>query len=339
MAFMSQSQPTPALFFRTINAYQETEALRAAIELDLFTAMDEGAHDLADIATRVHASERGVRILCDYLGAIGFLNKNDGQYSPTPESAMFLSRRSPAYLGGTIGFLRHPMMTDGFRTTADAVRKGGTILEDAGTMSPDLPVWVDFARSMAPMMFMPSQEIAQLAGAEQGQQWKVLDIAAGHGLFGIAIARQNPNARIVAVDWQAVLAVARENAAAAGVGGRYDTLAGSAFDVDLGNAYDVVLLTNFLHHFSPETNERLLRKVHAALKPGGRALTLDFVPHEDRISPPGVATFSLTMLVSTQDGEAYTFTDYERMFDNAGFRSSRLLPLTTSIQSLIVSEK
>src|SRR5437667_349702 len=88
------------------------------------------------------------------------------------------------------------------------------------------------------------------AGAETaGEPWKVLDIAAGHGLFGIAVARQNPNSQIVALDWSNVLAVAQENARAAGLGDRYHTLPGSAFEVDYGGDYDLVLLTNFLHHF------------------------------------------------------------------------------------------
>ncbi len=106
---------------------------------------------------------------------------------------------------------------------------------------------------------------------------KVLDIAAGHGMFGITIAQRNPEAEIVALDWAAVLEVANENAVKAGVDARYSTIAGSAFNVDYGDGYDLVLITNFLHHFDPPTNETFLRRVHAALKPGGKAITLEFV--------------------------------------------------------------
>jgi len=96
---------------------------------------------------------------------------------------------------------------------------------------------------------------------------RVLDIAAGHGLFGIEIAKQNPQAHIVAVDWARVLDVAYENACKAGVGERYERLPGSAFDVDYGGPYDAVLLTNFLHHFDVAACVGLLKKVRAALKP------------------------------------------------------------------------
>jgi len=321
-----------------MNAYQETEAVCTAIELDVFTAIDEGAHDPASIAARCQASERGVRILCDYLTIIGFLTKQDGTYTLTPDTAMFLSRKSPANLSAAVGFLHSPMIMDPARRMTEAVRKGGTALDQHGTMAPDNPVWVDFARSMAPMMMMPSQLIAQILGAGQRENWKVLDIAAGHGMFGIMIARQNPNAQIYAQDWRNVLEVARQNADRAGVASRYHTIPGSAFEVDFGTDYDVVLLTNFLHHFSKDTCVSLLKKVRAATKPGGRAVTLEFVPNEDRISPPGAAAFSMMMLVGTEAGDAYTESELEKMLAEAGFSNSQRHQMPGGIQSLIISQ-
>ncbi len=189
------------------------------------------------------------------------------------------------------------------------------------------------------MMRMPAEQIAQLLCADAGEPWKVLDIAAGHGLFGITLARHNPNAGIVAVDWPPVLAVARENAAAAGVAGRLQLLPGSAFEVEYGSDYDLVLLTNFLHHFDPPTCERLLRKVHAALAPGGRAVALEFVPDEDRVSPPIAAAFSLMMLASTASGDAYTLAELQRMFRNAGFSSCEGHPLPVRDQQVVIAAR
>ena len=337
MATTTQSQPTPALFFKTMNAYQETEALCTAIELDVFTAIDEGARDPKAIAARCHASERGIRILCDYLTIIGFLTKQDGAYALTPDTAMFLSRKSPANLGAAIGFLHSPMIMDPSKHMTEAVRKGGTALEQHGTMAPEHPMWVDFARSMAPMMMMPSQLIAQILGAEQRENWKVLDIAAGHGMFGVMLARQNPNAQIYGQDWPSVLEVAKQNAQKAGVSGRYHTIPGSAFEVDFGKDYDIVLLTNFLHHFSPEVNETLLRKIRAATKPGGRAVTLEFIPNEDRVTPPGAAAFSIMMLVGTDAGDAYTQKELEKMLSNAGFPNTVRHQMPGGIQTVLVS--
>jgi len=331
-------QPSPELFFQTVNSYQRTAALKAAVELDVFTAIAEGKQTAQDVAARCEASERGMRILCDYLVIHGFLTKKDVRYGLTSDSAVFLDRRSPAYMGGTLEFLLSPMLTGTFENLTEVVRKGGTVIPEGGTVAPENPVWVKFARAMVPMMAMPAQQIAKLVSGD-GRKLKVLDIAAGHGIFGIAIAQQNPKAEIVALDWPNVLEVAKENAEKAGVSDRYSTIEGSAFDVDYGSGFDVVLLTNFLHHFDPPTCETLLRKVHAALAEGGRAVTLEFVPNEDRVSPPIPAAFSMMMLGSTAKGDAYTFSELERMFKNAGFAHSELHQLMASPEQVVISKK
>ena len=181
--------------------------------------------------------------------------------------------------------------------------------------------------------------MAKLVDTAANQKLKILDIAAGHGLFGIAFAANNQQAEIVALDWPKVLEVAKENAQKAGVADRYSTIEGSAFDVEFGSGYDLILLTNFLHHFDPPTCEALLRKVHDALADGGRAVTLEFVPNEDRISPPDAAAFSVMMLGSTPSGDAYTFSELEQMFQNAGFSRSENHDLPPSIQQVVISSK
>jgi SAM-dependent methyltransferase len=134
-----------------------------------------------------------------------------------------------------------------------------------------------------------------------------------------------------------VLEVAMENARAAGVEARVHRLPGNAFDVEFGSGYDIVLVTSFLHHFDPPTNEALLRKIRAALAPGGLVVTLDFVPNEDRITPTRAAAFAMTMLGMTPSGDAYTASEYQTMFRNAGFSSNDVRPVAVSGHSLILS--
>ena len=331
-------QPTPALLFDTINAHQRTEAIKAAIELSLFSAIGAGNTSSQEIAQACGASERGARILCDYLVIIGFLTKQGSNYGLTADSAMFLDKSSPAYMGTVIEFMLSPMLTDNFKDLTKVVKKGGSSPEQS-TVAPDHPVWVKFARAMAPMMALPAQLLAQLLDPTPNKQIKVLDIAAGHGLFGLAFAKRNPQAEVTAVDWSNVLQVAKENAQLAGVSEHYNTRPGSAFEVDYGTGYDIVILTNFLHHFDPETCEALLRKVHGALADGGRAVTLEFVPNSDRVSPPQAAAFSLMMLGGTPGGDAYTFAELETMFRNAGFAQSELHELPPTIQRVVISRK
>jgi hypothetical protein len=335
--FMNAQMPSPALFFDVMHGHQKSAAIKAAVDLNLFTAIGEGATSAKSIAEQCKASERGIRILCDFLTIQGFLTKTNSAYALTVDTAFFLDRRSPAYMGSAVDFLVSPVLQQALGELSDAVRQGGTTIQGEGSMEPDHPMWVQFARSMAPMMVFPAEAIASILGASEGKRWKVLDIAAGHGIFGITIAKHNPNAEIVAVDWKNVLTVATENARAAGVQERHHARPGSAFDVDLGTGYDLVLLTNFLHHFDPPTNVKLLRRVHAATAQGGRVATLEFIPNEDRVSPPVGAGFSLTMLATTPRGDAYTFPELERMFREAGFARSELHDLAPSPQGLVVS--
>lgn len=329
--------PSPQLFFQTANAYQRSQAVKAAIELDLFTAIAEGKHTAHALAQRCGAAERGMRILADYLTIQGFLTKADNRYALTPDSAVFLDRKSPAYMGSLLGFLHAPKFTEAFQNLTDAVRKGGTVVGESGTVAPEHSLWVEFAKSMVPMMAKPAEEIALLVSQTQPGVKKVLDIAAGHGLFGIEIAKRCPDAHIVALDWPNVLTVAQDFARGAGVENRYRTIAGDAFQQDFGTGYDLVLLTNFLHHFSRSACETLLRKIHRGLAPAGRVITLEFVPNDDRVTPPPVAEFSLIMLATTPDGDAYTLKEYEQMFRAAGFARTELLPVPGSIEQVLVS--
>lgn len=329
--------PIPLRIFQTLNAFQQTAAMRAAIELDIFTGIAEGATTASAIAARSGASERGMRILCDFLVILGFLTKRKMRYGLTPDSAVFLDKRSPAYMGLAVRFLNAPEIIHAYDKLTEAVLRGGTAMSKEGTIIPENPLWVEFARSMAPLMAMPAKAIAEMA-AGRGP-CRVLDIAAGHGLFGIEIARLNPQAEIVAVDWPNVLEVTKENARKAGVDARHSTLPGSAFEVDFGNGYHLVLLTNILHHFDIPTCERLLQRVHKALAPGGRAVTLEFVPNDDRVTPPDTASFSMIMLGSTPSGDAYTFAEYKRMFANAGFKRSEHRRLPMGPQSVLISHR
>jgi len=334
---MSNAEPTPDLFFATVNAYQRTAALRAAIDLNLFTAITDGASTVPAIANRCQASERGTRILCDYLTIVGFLTKSGAAYQAPPSTAAFLSRNSPAYLGGTMAFLNTPDIVRHFDDLAGTVQRGSIPKSDSN-VSDDNPVWETFARAMMPMMMPPAQAIAEILGVAAAGPIKVLDIAAGHGLFGIVIAQKNPQAQIVASDWAAVLKVATENAGRMGVAARHSAIAGDAVTADWGAGYDIALMTNFLHHFDVATCTTLLKKVAAALKPGGRIAVLEFVPNDDRITPPMAAMFSMQMLGGTPSGDAYTLSELTSMLKAAGFTTVSGHPLQGP-QTVVVGTK
>jgi ubiquinone/menaquinone biosynthesis C-methylase UbiE len=334
---MKPASPSPLLFFDTINAYQKTAALKAAIELDVFSALGGKAASAEELAARCGCPQRGIRILADHLVILGFLTKDGNHYSLTPDSAAFLDRKSPAYLGGSLEFFLAPSLMAGFDHLADTIRKGRTA--DEGTTAHEHEVWVRFARAMAPLMIMPARATAELITLDPARETRVLDIAASHGVYGIAVAEKNPRARLVALDWASVLEVAKENAAKAGLATRFETIAGDAFTTDLGANYDAVLVPNFLHHFKERDCVSFLKRAHAALRPGGSVVIVEFVPNEDRVTPPAAAGFSLVMLGSTPEGDAYTFAEYEKMLREAGFPSAEFHPLAPTAQSAVLARK
>jgi hypothetical protein len=325
---------SPALFIDAVLAFQKTACIRAAVELDLFTAIAAGAATAEAIANNTAASARGVRILCDFLTVNGFLTKSGDTYALTPSSRVFLDRRSPAYMGGIIRFLAGPENIGLVLDDPSAyVRNGGAV--GLANMAPDNPVWVKFAEAMVPFAGPTAEGVAAHVASWPNPPRRVLDIAAGHGMYGIAVGKALSNAEVVAVDWDNVLSVARRNAAHANLANRYRTIAGSAFDVDWGTGYDLVLIPNFLHHFDMETCASFLRKVRASLAVNGRTVAIEFVPNPDRISPPMPAIFACLMLATTQKGDAYTEADFATIARGAGYSGVTVAPLPPSPQCLV----
>lgn len=331
--------PTPERIWQIITGFQMTAAMKAAIELGVFTRIFEGNTTAGSIATACGAAERGIRILCDTLTVLGFLIKDRDTYSLADDAALFLVQHSPAYMGNMTDFILSPQQKAGFEDLTAAVRNGGAMPQENASLDPESPMWATFARSMTGMMMPSAHKIASELGYPQDAAIKVLDIAAGHGMFGITVAQHFPNAQIHALDWKVVLAVAEENAEKCGVADRFHKIEGSAFDAELGSGYDVILNTNFLHHFDASTCETFLKRAYDALSPNGQLLTLEFVPNDDRVSPPGEALFALVMLAATPAGDAYTFRELKQILKNAGFSRNEHRPMDGMPQHWIVSRK
>ncbi|KXK02370.1 MAG: type 12 methyltransferase [Acidobacteria bacterium OLB17] len=336
---MTEPNPNvdPLPIWQILTGFQLSAAFKTAVELELFTHIGAGNTSPKAIADACGAAERGIRPLADAFTVVGFLSKSDGNYTLTELAATFLDKRSPMYIASAVEFIMSDAQLRGFQDLTSAVRNGGSQVSGEASLDPNSPMWVTFAKAMMPLMVPAAMGIAANIQADADKPLKVLDIAAGHGIFGITIAKQFPNAEIFAVDWPNVLTVATENAERMGVADRLHLIPGSAFEVEFGIDFDIVLVTNFLHHFDPGTCTAFMSKVHRALKPDGRAMTLEFVPNEDRVSPPGEALFSLIMLAATPSGDAYTFNELKKMFEEAGFGNNTHIPMPPTPQHLIIS--
>jgi hypothetical protein len=316
------------LVYDIILSYQKTAAMHAAIKLDIFTKIGNQSLSAEQISSSAGASLRGVRILCDFLCVLGLLVKNSNLYNLSMEAKMFLDRKSPHCIGDVIDFLAAPeivsMITD---DPASYVIKGGA--SGLTIISPESPVWVKFARAMIPFASVAAKRTTAYIAKKAMQPRKVLDVAAGHGLFGIEVANVINNALVTAIDWENVLAVARRNADLAGMADRYKTTSGNVFEIDWGNGYDLILLPNILHHFSQDKCIYLLGKAKDSLSIDGSVFVIDLMPNPDRISPPEQAAFAFRMLATTPQGDAYTCAEYETMARAASLTladSMQLLP-------------
>jgi ubiquinone/menaquinone biosynthesis C-methylase UbiE len=318
-------------------AYQKTAAFIAAVRLDIFTVIGSATVSLDDLASRTGTSGRGMRILCDYLTVLGLLRKHQKHYSLTDISRTFLDKSSSFARGNIVDFVAAPEMIDlFFRDPASYVRNGGS--PGLANVTPDNPVWVRFAKAMVPLAGANAKRVASHVAAFSNPPYNVLDIAAGHGLYGIEVAKALPDALITAIDWAPVLTVAKDNAETAGVLDRFRMISGSAMELDWGCDFDLILLPNFLHHFDFEICTSLLRKVKLSLAPNGHALGVDFVPNEDRVSPPISAMFAFWMLATTPGGDAYTASELGEMARNAGFAGVTTHVLAPAPESLIIFE-
>jgi SAM-dependent methyltransferase len=327
----ARTEPTPARIFDTLLfAHLRGDALKAAVDLALFTAIADGAVTADAIAAKCSASPRGIASLCNFLTVNGFLSKSDDRYDLTPESRLFLNQHSPAYVGSVAAFLGS--CREAFAKVGESVRTGVA----AESISDEC--WLTFADSMIPLAAPVARAAAERLDAASLGAIEVLDIAASHGEYGLAIARANPHARIVAIDLPQVVERAARRAKQSGFADRYRAIPGSVFDVSLEGPYDLVLLPNLLHSFDRTTNEKLLAKIFAAVKPGGRLATIDFVPNDDRVSPAWPAQFSLVM-VAQNAGNTYTFSEIDAWLRKAGFAASESYPLPPSPQTMIVSKK
>ena len=329
--------PSPERILDALHGFERTAVLRAAIDLDIFTAIAEGAADVPAIAARVGASERGTRALVNTLVAMGFLELHGPRYALTSESARYLDRGSVAYLGGTAAFFASPMLQAAFAGATEAVRRGGS---DPGSdsMARSHPIWSEYARAMRPLFVRPAESVADLVGRTLTPlPSRILDIAAGHGLFGITLALRIPSASVTALDWPEVVDLARAHAREAGVADRFQTIAGSAFDASYGTGWDVAIVANFLHHFDAPTCETLLKRIRGSLRDGGAIVVIEFVPNEDRVSPAEIAPFAMTMLTTTARGDLYTFAELSGLLEVAGFRDPTLHDLAHTPQRAVLA--
>ncbi len=314
-------QPMQPLSFSEIQAkmrgFQESRILLTAVELDLFTAVGEGA-TAAQVARKAGTHPRATETLLNALAAIGAVTKKDGRFFNTPATARHLVAGSPEYARPALMHTVH--LFDSWATLTACVR-AGTAVRQPGDEAQE-PHWTEsFIEAMHWRAQGDADVLARAAGAERVR--RMLDVGGGSGVYSIAFARANPQLRAVVLDLEPVTRIAGRHIRAAGLEDRVATRTGDLTRDEFGSGYDLILLSAICHMLSPEENLDLLRRCHRALEPGGRVLIRDFILDPDKTSPPHAAIFSVNMLVNTKGGANYTEEEYSAWLREAGFAEVR----------------
>jgi len=322
----SNTAPAGANPISLLQGAMGAAAMKAALDLEIFTHIANGADTAEKIAAAKHLPLRSTRILCDALVALEVLGKSCGRYSLPSLSRALLVKGSPMYVGGMAGIIANrAFWTEAGRLT-EVVKAGHTLL-DQSAETDDNPFWQDFARGTRQMAQASGPVVAEIAAESfrgGGEPMKILDIACGSGFYGIGALKRFPGSRLVQVDWPAVLKHAEANARNAGVADRIEFRPGDIFTDDLGSGYDLVLAVNIYHHFSLAKNLELSRRLAASTAPGGVLVLVDMVPDEAREHERFALMFALTMLIWTREGDTFTLSEYKQMLEPAGFRDIAL---------------
>lgn len=329
----------PVALIQMLQGLQISGIVCAGVELDVFGTIAGGATTTEAVAARIGTPLRSTRVLLDALTVIGLLSKQGTSYGLTQLSEDFLVPGTPTYAGDLTRLLGSKVFWNGYRDFADAVRNDGcTTAEHAET--PENPFWEVFARSTSAIAMPAASALAGVLERwlEGRGEVKVLDVAAGSGIYGLTLARR-PGTHVTLLDWPNVLEQSRTWVKKLEVPeDRIAYLEGDMFQIDYGGPYDVVILSHVYHHFDDEKCARLSKKVAQATAPGGRVIINDFVYDDDLNDKMGVL-FSATMLVWTRDGLAHPAKEYKRWLTEAGLRVIETHPFAGLPSTFFVAEK
>lgn len=325
MSTSSQTQVTPQRIMQFAWGYVPPLVIEAAMRNRVFDVLDGGAKTVEEVHRETGASIRGLLAIMNALVGIELLAKDaEDRFSLTPESATFLVSSKPSFFGGMI---RH--------TSEDLIPKWLSLSEIVATGKPSRSVndnigavefFQKFVADLFPMSYPPAQALAKhlnLNGA--GKPVHVLDLAAGSGVWGIALAQSSPNVRVSAVDLAGVISITRSMAERFGLSNRFSFIEGDLLETNFGSNYAIATLGHILHSEGEARSRALLVKTFAALEPGGTIAIAEFLVNQDRRGPAMGLFFAVNMLVNTENGNAYSFEEISGWLRDAGFTNPRTL--------------
>lgn len=334
---MTDESLTPERIWKTGFGFAPPLILEAAIRNGVFDVLEPGPRTLEEVVAETGASRRGLRVLLNALVALEFLEKRNSSYALTPESATFLVSDQPEFQGGMFRHISRQMLPN-WLDLAERVRTGNPAVP-VNSQEEGAEFFKEFVEDLFPRGYPAARVLAgELVSEEAKKPLRVLDLAAGSGVWSVALAERSPLVEVTAVDWSLVIPVTRRVTERRGVGGRYRFLEGDLLEVDFGSDFDVAVLGHILHSEGERRSQALLHKVFVALRPGGTVAIAEVFPDEDRTGPAHALVFAVNMLVHTEEGDAFTLGEISGWLREAGFEAARLLEVPAPTPLILASK-
>jgi ubiquinone/menaquinone biosynthesis C-methylase UbiE len=320
----SAAPVTPERIMQFSWGYVPTLVLEAAIKHRVFDVLDAGPKTLQETAAATGASERGLSSIMNILVGLNFLAKDGDRYALTPESATFLVSTKPSFQGGILRHASKQLIPKWLQLNeVVATGKPASSVNQEGDGS---EFFQQFVMDIMPLSYPSATVLSKhLALGDEGAPVRVLDLAAGSGVWGIALAQGSKRVTVTAVDWSGVLPVTEKSAAHFGLADRFSFVSGDLEAADFGTGHNVAALGHILHSEGVARSRSLLRKTFNALAPCGTIAIAEFLVNKDRTGPVGSLFFSANMLVNTDVGDTYSFEEISEWLTEAGFTNPRLL--------------
>jgi SAM-dependent methyltransferase len=316
---------TPERIFQFAWGYAPPLVLEAAIRHHVFDVLDSGPKSIPEMSKATGASERGLTAIMNVLVGLDFLAKDQqGVYRLTPESAAFLVSTKPGFQGGLIRHSSEHLVPRWLHL--NEVVATGQPVAAVNQQGPGSDFFAEFVNDIFPMSYHVAQELARYLNLSDGQEpVSVLDLAAGSGVWGIALAQSSSQVHVTAVDWPGVIPFTRKTVARFGLTERFSFVEGDLLEADFGVGHNVATLGHILHSEGIERSKALLARTFDALAPGGTIAVAEFLVNADRTGPLGGLIFAVNMLVNTERGDTFSFEEIGGWLSEAGFVDARTL--------------
>jgi hypothetical protein len=310
------------------------KALLSAVDLGLFTKLGGDSMTGRELQERLGLSDRANPDFFDALVALKFLDRDgdgpDARYRNTPETAVFLDRNNPNYIGGILEMANARLyrfwgdLTEALRTGRpqnEIKHNGAPMFQELYSQPERLEQFMDAMTGLSAANF------AAFAEKFDFSRYQTLcDVGGATGQLAMTVARRHPHLRCVTTDMPAVTAIAERKIIAGGLSDRVSARSVDIFSEPLPGA-DVITMGMSLHDWNLEKKMQLIQAAYDALPAGGAFVVIENLIDDARRENVFGLMMSLNMLIEFGDAFDFTAADFFRWCRQVGFREMEVIPL------------